>query len=113
MQNKYIIVGDKDIYDVNIIYSRVLGPQRTRSINLSDVLKHEISPIPPSMFKDNGEMRIATNKSELKKLQVEVSPRLVDKVDSTIIDGCAPLWCVHWPEKGTVKDLWTISTAML
>jgi len=30
--------------------------------------------------------------------------RLVEKVDATVIDGCALLWRVHWPEKGTVKD---------
>jgi hypothetical protein len=57
------------------------------------------------MFKDDGEMRIATTKSDLKKkLQVAVSSRTVDKVDATVIDGCALLWSVHWPEKGTVKD---------
>ena len=50
-------------------------------------------------------MRIATTKSDLKKkLQVGVSSRVVDKVDATVIDGCALLWSVHWPEKGTAKD---------
>ena len=102
---KSVRVGDKHVYDVNLIYSRVLGLQQTRSINLSDVLKHELAPVPTSMFKDDGEMRIATTKSEFKKkLQVGVSSRSVDKVDATVIDGCALLWSVHWPEKGTVKD---------
>lgn len=102
---KSVRVGDKDVFDVNLIYSRVLGLQQTRSINLSDVLKHELAPVPTSMFKDDGEMRIATTKSDLKKkLQVRVSSRSVDKVDATVIDGCALLWSVHWPEKGTVKD---------
>ena len=79
--------------------------QQTRSINLTDVLKHELAPIPTSMFKDDGEMRIASTKSDLKKkLQVGISSRIVDKVDATIIDGCALLWSVHWPEKGTVKN---------
>ena len=85
---KYILVGYKDVYTVYLIYSRVLSLQQTRSNNLSDVLKYQLSPIPPSMFKDNREMRIATNKFELKKkLQVEVSSRLVGKVDSMIVDG--------------------------
>jgi len=81
---KSVRVGDKNVYDVNLIYSRVLGVQQTRSINLTDVLKHELAPIPTSMFKDDGEMRIATTKSELKKkLQVAVSSRTVDKVDAS------------------------------
>ena len=28
---------------------------------------------------------------------------MVDKVDATVIDGCALVWSVHWQEKGTVK----------
>ena len=102
---KSVRVGDNIVYDVNLVYSRVLGVQQTRSINLTDVLKHELAPIPTSMFKDDGEMRIATTKSDLKKkLEVAVSSRTVDNVDVTVIDGCALLWSVHWPEKGTVKD---------
>ena len=102
---KSVRVGDKDVYDANLIYSRVLGLQQSRSIELKDVLKHELAPIPTSMFKDNGEMRIATNKADLKKkLQIRVSARAVDKADAIVIDGCALLWSVHWPEKGTVKE---------
>ena len=102
---KSVRVGDKDVYDVNLIYSCVLGLQHTRSIDLKDVLKHELVPIPTSMFKDNREMRIATNKANLKKkLQVGVSSQVADKADAIVIDGCALLWSVHWPEKGTVKD---------
>ena len=58
------------------------------------------------MFKDNGKMRISTPKSDLKKkLQVGGSSRVVDKVVAIVIDGCALLWSVHWPEKSTAKDL--------
>ena len=56
---KYVRVGDKEVYDVNLIYSRVLGLQQTRNIDLAYVLKHELAPMPTSMFKDSGEMRIA------------------------------------------------------
>lgn len=102
---KSIKVGGKDVYDVNLIYSRVLGLQQTRDIDLPTVLKHELAPMPTSMFKENGTMRIASAKSTLKKkLQVLVSSRIVQKAEAVIIDGCAILWCVHWPCKGTVKD---------
>ena len=36
---KSVRVGNKDVYDVNLIYSRVLGLQQTRNIDLSHVLK--------------------------------------------------------------------------
>ena len=32
-----------------------------------------------------------------------MSSRIVDKVYATIIDRCALLWSVHWPEKGIIK----------
>ena len=60
------------------------------------------------MFNDDGEMQIAATNSDLKRqLQVGVSARLVEKVDATVIDGCALLWTVHWPEKGTVNWAFT------
>jgi len=40
-------------------------------------------------------MQIAATKSDLKRqLQVGVSARLMEKVDATVIDGCALLWTV-------------------
>jgi len=50
-------------------------------------------------------MRIATTKSTLKKkLQVTLSQRLVEKAEVEILDGCAILWVINWPNKGTVAD---------
>lgn len=72
-----IKVGDKDVFDVSLIYSRVLGLQQSRDIDLEDVLKHELSPVLTSMFQETGEMRVAVGKSSLKnKLKVTVSSRL-------------------------------------
>jgi len=62
------------------------------------------------MFNDDEEMQIPATKSDLKRqLQVDVSARLVEKVDATVIDGCALLWTVHWPEKGTVNFTVTLT----
>jgi len=50
------------------------------------------SPVPISMFEDEGKMRIAATKFTLKtKLQMTVSQRLVDKPEVEILDGCAIL----------------------
>ena len=96
----------KDIYNVNLIYSRILGLKQSREIDFKDVLKHELAPIPTSMFRSSGKMRIASGKSSLKnKLKVEVSSRLsTQDSDAVILDGCAILWCVHWPCNGSVQD---------
>ena len=51
-------------------------------------------------------MRLAKSKSTLKNnLQVEMSARLQLPPDVIIVDGCALLWTVHWPSKGTVQNL--------
>ena len=53
------------------------------------------------MFDDNGNMRISTSKSVLKnKLKVTQSTR----AKCNIIDGCAILWCLHWPSNATIQD---------
>ena len=45
---------------------RVLGLQSTRQINFSDILKHELAPMPTAMFDPRGEMRIAKAKATIK-----------------------------------------------
>ena len=102
---KSIKVGDQEVFDVSLIYSRVLGLQQSRKIDLKDVLKHELSPIPTSMFKETGVMRIAVGKISLKNKQKVTGPScLTQDFDVVIMDGCANLWCVHWPCEGSVKD---------
>ena len=57
------------------------------------------------MFNDKSQMLISKSKSTLKKkLQVEKSSRLSTNSDTTIVDGCAVLWIIHWPNKGIVQD---------
>ena len=55
-------------------------------------------------------MRICKSKADLKKTtRVEVSMRNMDRMDCTVLDGCAILWCIAWPassptNKAQVKD---------
>ena len=102
---KHIKVGNTQVYDTNLIYSRVMGLQSSRDISMKDVLKYELSPVPTSMYEDNGGMRITKTKSVLKqKLQVEHSSRTGSKCEVVIIDGSALLWVIHWPASGNVSD---------
>jgi len=105
VSRKQIKVGQTPVYDTGLIYSRVLGLQAVRDINLKDILKFELAPVPPSMFEDNGDMRITKSKAVLKqKLQVEVSDTMFPADGAIIVDGCAMLWVIQWPSKGTVED---------
>ena len=38
------------------------------------------------------------------KLQVKHSGRTAFKPDAMVIDRCAVLWVIHWPNNGTVTD---------
>jgi DNA-binding ferritin-like protein (Dps family) len=62
-------VGAVQLFDTNLIYSRVIGLQASgQDIDIKDVLGHKLAPVPTSMFDDTGDMRIAKSKSTLKKI---------------------------------------------
>ena len=77
---KSVTIGEIDIIDTALIYSRVIALQLSdSSIKMDNVLRYELAPIPTSMFHESGDMRIAKGKSVLKnKLCIEVSARLKD-----------------------------------
>jgi len=62
---KHIKIGNIELYDTNLIYSRVIGLQGSRDISMKDVLEYELSPVPTSMYEDNGEIRITKTNVEL------------------------------------------------
>ena len=77
----------------------------TGRIQLAEVLKHELSPVPTSLYLETGDMRPTNNKAALKNdLQVDVSKRNLES-EAVIVDGNAILWTCHWPPKGNVEDL--------
>lgn len=103
---KSIKVGDVEVFDTDLIFARVMCLLNAGHLKLEDVFSYELSPIPVSLFKENGEMRINHNKSDLKNiLKVDVSARTQPRADTVIIDGCAMLYAVYWPPAGTVADL--------
>ena len=63
---KHVKVGAVNVFDANLIYSRVIGLQACeRDIDIKDVLGHELASVPTSMFDDTGgyeRMRIAKPK---------------------------------------------------
>ncbi len=81
----------------------------SRDIKVEYILSYELASVPTSMFDEiTRNLRIAKSKSLLKnKLQVEQSARATGQPDVIVMDGCAILWVVHWPSKGSVQDLVT------
>ena len=104
---KHINVGDAKVFDTETIYARAMGLQfSARDLDTTTLMSHELSIIPTSMFDENGNMRNAKTKFNLKNaLKVEVSRRLAEQdVQATFLDGCAFLWVVPWPTSGNVHD---------
>ena len=71
---KHLKVGTVSVYDPTVIYSRILGLQNARGIDIKEALKYELAPIAASIFDEkSGEMRLIPSKSSLKsQLQVEI-----------------------------------------
>ncbi|KAH3790784.1 hypothetical protein DPMN_168991 [Dreissena polymorpha] len=98
INNKGVTCEAGTIYDTDLIYGIVIGLMSSRSVDLKKVLSHQRSTVPSSMFDNNGNMKIATPKATLtRKLHVTQSARLSSTPDTIVIDGCAVLWCIHWP----------------
>ena len=104
--SRNVKVGSIEVVDTNLIYSRVIALQLAeRVISPADIFKHELAPVPTSMFDDFGDMRIDKSKSKLKmSLAVELPSRRTGRADLVVLDGCAILWIVHWPSKAKVSD---------
>ena len=63
---KSIKVGEVEVFDTDIVFARVMCLLNAGQLKLEAVFSYELSPVPVSLFKENGEMRINGNKSDLK-----------------------------------------------
>ena len=74
-------------------------------IQMEDLFKYKLAPVPTALFKATGEGKYTTSKAVLKNaLKVGVSTRTTVP-DAIIIDGCAMLYsAIHWPKGGKVND---------
>ena len=89
--NKKIRIGQRAIFDTELMR----GLRASREIRTEDMFQYKLSPVPSSVFDSDGEIRTATNKSDLKrKLQSETSSRLVQTLKVVVIDGCALIWSI-------------------
>ena len=91
LSKKSVPVNDAEIVDTSLIYSCVIAMQLTNEVmTVENIFKYELSPIPTALFNDEGEMKTAKSKSDLKSLLgTKVSSRGLAKPDLTVIDGSA------------------------
>ena len=107
-KRKSIAVNAKKTQDESVIFSRALRLMITGAIDPSEIFDHELTSYPPALFKKYGTEMRSTPKHTLKKeLGVNVSVRNLPVPKVQIIDGCAHLYHIVWPNSGTVKDIIT------
>ena len=110
-KQRHILIEGKKVFDPNLVYTRAMGLLLSkRDLNFNDIMSHECSPLPASMFDEEGKMRIPCSKSTLMtKLKVEVNPRSVFKNPNRalVVDASALVWTLKWPVAGKprVMDL--------
>ena len=103
---KSIQANDEEIIDTSLIYSRVIALQLTNAAMIvENVFKHELPPIPTSIFNDDSDLRPAKSKAGMKRtLESKASTHTMSKWELTIIDGSAILSVINWPTKASVID---------
>lgn len=85
-------IGETEVINTEAVYHRIIGLLATDHVTLKDVIKYELSSVPPSLFKENGDMRTAESKYKMKEiLQVETSARNMKDVSASFVDGSATL----------------------
>ena len=70
---KHVTIGKSEVFNTDLILQ-----SSSRYVDIMNVLSHELSPVPTSMFANCGDMRICQSKSKIKaQLQVLVSTSVI------------------------------------
>ena len=97
-------VGDATIYSMEQLYGRLLVISQSRDIQLSEVFKYELAPVPSSIFDEYGDMRKGSKAILVHKLAVFATSPL-GPVDAQLVDGNEAIYHTLWPRNSTLKSL--------
>ena len=100
---KAVTVKGKAVYDVETLCSRLLVVGQQRNIDMADVFKSELSPVPPSLINEYGCLRKGDKAVRVKSLGVSVMNPSDPEV--VLVDDGQLLYQVVWPVSGTTADL--------
>ena len=97
---KKVQVGDTSIYDMEKLYARLLVISQSRDIHLSQLFKHELSPVPSALFNEYGDMRKGNKNTLVDNLAV-FPTMLLEPVDLEITDGNEAIYHTSWQRNTT------------
>ena len=103
---KHVKIGESKVINTELVYARAMALNSSdREVDTDNLLAYELSPLPTSMFADDGQMRQSVKSNLKKSLAVEVDPSvLTESIDFFFLDGCAILWAIPWPHDTRVQD---------
>ena len=104
MQNmkKSVLVKGKAIYDMDVIFGRLIVVGQLRGVNLSDVFQFELSPVQPSII-EFGCLRKGDKSVLVRRLGYPLAH--APDSDVLLVDASQLLYHVVWPFSGTVSDI--------
>ena len=82
VSKKSITIDETPIYDTDLKYTRVIGLQQLRDINITQVLTSELSRVPPALFDESDDTRIQGKASLEAMLQVSLGLECVNATRS-------------------------------
>ena len=87
VSQNHIKVSEMKMFDIEMIYDRAMALQCSQqNYDTNNLMAHELSPRPASMFDDSGAMKVAKTKAVLSNdLKVEVA-RIHVAVDASFLD---------------------------
>ena len=106
-----VVVGEKTVYDMEVLFSRLLIVGQSRNISLATVFEYELCAVPPSIIYEFVILRKGSKAQLMKKPAiVSFEPSNPDYV---IVDAGQLLYHIVWPSDGTVSTIVTSMGARL
>ena len=100
---KVVIVNCKPIFDIEILFARLLVVGQQRGTEVTYIFQNELSPVPPSLIDEFGCLRKADKTVLVKCLGVPVNSAPAPAV--VLVDASQLLYHVVWPVAGRAGDL--------
>ena len=80
---KHVKIGESKVINTELVYARAMALHSSdREVDTDNLLAYELSPLPTSMFADDGQKRQSVKSNLKKSLAVEVDPSvLTESID--------------------------------
>ena len=96
-------LGDRTVFDLETVFLRLLTIGQQRQLELADIFKYELCPVPCSLIDEYGCLRRGSKSPLAHKLCVQTQNREVPEL--VMIDASQLLYHIVWPFRGHVSDI--------